>query len=352
MLCQAKMQSHPENTVGLLTSAGKSARILISATQDLGKVFSCMHDVQLSGTADIVGSIQKAQLALKHRQNPVQRQRIVVFVSSPVEVDEEALVKLGKKLKKNSVAVDIVHVSDDTEGANVAKLDAFIAAVNSSDNSHILHVPAGGLVLADALMSSEIYADRDSGGGGSGSASGGGDGGGGGGNAFEFGVDPAVDPELAMVLRISMEEERARQEATSGGSGGGGGGGSGDVVTAETPASGGAVSAAATAGDTAYDEDADLYGTDAPADGGDMEVDDGNEEMDEDAMLAQAIAMSQADPSANGAATGKGHLSATAVPTAAATEDEEDEEEDEEMDEEMRQAIEMSKADFDEEKKA
>ena len=30
---------------------------------------------------------------------------------------------------------------------------------------------------------------------------------------YDFGVDPNVDPELALALRLSMEEERARQEA-------------------------------------------------------------------------------------------------------------------------------------------
>lgn len=54
-------------------------------------------------------------------------------------------------------------------------------------------------------MSSPILRGGDGGGGGSG--------GGGGGQDWEFGVDPAMDPELAMVLRISAEEERARQAA-------------------------------------------------------------------------------------------------------------------------------------------
>lgn len=36
---------------------------------------------------------------------------------------------------------------------------------------------------------------------------------GGGGGAYDFGVDPNLDPELALALRVSMEEERARQEA-------------------------------------------------------------------------------------------------------------------------------------------
>ena len=33
---------------------------------------------------------------------------------------------------------------------------------------------------------------------------------------YEFGVDPNLDPELAMALRVSLEEERARQVATGG----------------------------------------------------------------------------------------------------------------------------------------
>lgn len=37
----------------------------------------------------------------------------------------------------------------------------------------------------------------------------------GGGSGYDFGVDPNLDPELALALRVSMEEERARQEAAA-----------------------------------------------------------------------------------------------------------------------------------------
>lgn len=72
------------------------------------------------------------QLALKHRQNKNQKQRIIVFVGSPIEEDEKSLVKLGKKLKKNNVAVDIVNFGEEAE--NTTKLDAFVQAINSNDN--------------------------------------------------------------------------------------------------------------------------------------------------------------------------------------------------------------------------
>lgn len=49
------------------------------------------------------------------------------------------LVKLGKKLKKNNVAMDIVNFGE--EDANTAKLQALIEAINSNENRYsiIMH---------------------------------------------------------------------------------------------------------------------------------------------------------------------------------------------------------------------
>lgn len=69
----------------------------------------------------------------------------------------------------------------------------------------MLSVPPGQNILSDILLTSSIVAGED------GAPAGFG---GGAGGDFEFGVDPNLDPELALALRISMEEERARQEAT------------------------------------------------------------------------------------------------------------------------------------------
>lgn len=55
-----------------------------------------------------------------------------MFVGSPVQVDEKALVKLAKKMKKNNIAVDIVNFGEESE--NTAKLETFINNVNSGDN--------------------------------------------------------------------------------------------------------------------------------------------------------------------------------------------------------------------------
>ena len=43
---------------------------------------------------------------------------------------------LGKKLKKNNVAIDIINLSDNLN--NLDKLNDLVNAANNSDNSHIL----------------------------------------------------------------------------------------------------------------------------------------------------------------------------------------------------------------------
>lgn len=92
------------------------------------------------------------QLALKHRQNKTQRQRIIILLGSPLSesTDEKALIKLGKKLKKNNVAVDVVYFaggapSDEAppaeegapEGGDEGVLARFVESVASGDNRYV-----------------------------------------------------------------------------------------------------------------------------------------------------------------------------------------------------------------------
>jgi 26S proteasome regulatory subunit N10 len=263
LLSGAKTQSNPENVVGLLSTGGKGVEVQVALTADVGKILSLSHGIKIGGNANLSAGIQVAQLSLKHRQNKNQRQRIIVFVGSPVQEDEATLVKLGKKLKKNSVAMDIINFGEEAE--NAAKLEALLNAVNSDDNSHLVTVPPGPHVLSDILLSSPIVQGED----GTGAAMGGGGGGAGGEGGGEFaglGVDPNMDPEFAWALRVSMEEERARQEAAA-------------KKAAEEAGTEGAPAAAPGAAST-DDANANVVPTTADA------------AMDEAALLEQALAMS------------------------------------------------------------
>jgi len=155
--------------------------------------------------------VKVAQLSLKHRQNKSQRQRIIIFVGHPLQEDEATFEELGVRMKRNNVAVDVINFAHPE---NEAKLRAMVTAANSNGNSHFLDVPMGVSMITDVLIASPIINEgMDTG---MADVSGGNAGGAGVPAAptrfEEFGgIDPNLDPELAMALRISMEEERARQ---------------------------------------------------------------------------------------------------------------------------------------------
>ncbi|KAG8995772.1 hypothetical protein FRB95_013373 [Tulasnella sp. JGI-2019a] len=316
-----KTNANPENTVGLMTMAGKTPQVLATLTTDLGKILTGLHSTQISHEADLSTSLQVAQLALKHRQNKNQRQRIIAFVGSPLKpkAEEKAIVKLAKKLKKNNVAVDIVSFGEDEMEENEGLLRAFVESVQSGENSHLVSVPTGHHLLSDAIINSPIVAGEDGvpGGDYGGEASGSG-GGGGQGQGFEFGVDPTLDPELAMALRMSLEEEQARQAATAPAA-------QGAATSTLAPVPEGATAPAApvnlmdaddaedeelaqamllsrqeggTGGEAGDDEDEDVEmgGDDEDGEEDDDEEDEGgnlgDEEMNEEEAIAAAIAMS------------------------------------------------------------
>lgn len=110
----------------------------------MGQILQALHtsSSKIGGQIDIPTSIAIAQLALKHRENKNLRQRIIVFVASPLEgqaAEEKVMVKLAKKLKKNNVAVDVVcygdGIEETTEDGNTV-LKTFIDNANSGDNSY------------------------------------------------------------------------------------------------------------------------------------------------------------------------------------------------------------------------
>lgn len=207
LIFSAITQGNPESSVGLMTMGGKGPEVLVTLTTDHGKILEGLHRTKskIRGDSHLATGIQIAGLALKHRQNKSQRQRIIVFTCSPIPEDEKSLIKLAKKMRKYKVSIDFVafgELDDDV----TKKLESFNENVKSGDGSHLAIIPPGPGLLSDQLVTSPILSgDGAAGAGGAGGESGGADA-----SNFEFGIDPSVDPELALALRMSMEEEKAR----------------------------------------------------------------------------------------------------------------------------------------------
>ncbi|TQS31367.1 hypothetical protein Golomagni_08352, partial [Golovinomyces magnicellulatus] len=197
---------NPESSVGLMSMGGKGPEVLVTLTTEQGKILDGLHRTKkkLGGSSHLKTAIQVGALALKHRQNRSQRQRIVVFVCSPIADEQKELVQLAKKMKKGNTTVDFVLFGELDDDATQKKLEAFNEAVKSNEGSHLCVFPPSSKLLGDQLVSSPILLgdNADAGGGAGGAAN----------EEFEFGIDPSMEPELALALRMSMEEEKARQE--------------------------------------------------------------------------------------------------------------------------------------------
>ena len=212
-----------------MSMGGAGPEVLTTLTTDIGKILGGLHRTKIKGGSHLSTSINIAavrivvsdhrvtlltmappQLALKHRQNKSQRQRIIVFTCSPMIEDEKAMVKLAKRIKKINIALDFIAFGDLSD-ETTKKLEAFNENMKGGDGSHLAIIPPGPNLLSDSIITTPILAGEGMGGN-PGMGSGGGEGGQTGGNDFEFGVDPSMDPELAIALRMSLEEENARKE--------------------------------------------------------------------------------------------------------------------------------------------
>jgi len=182
VLCTSKLNANVENTAGVIACAGRTPKVLVSLTSDVGSILTSLHDIKLEGSLNFLSGLQVAQLALKYRQNKNQQQRIIFFVGSPIYDDKDEIINVAKKLKKNNIAVDIISFGE--ESLNTEKVEAFINTINNNNNSSLVTIPPGPHILSDVLVSSPILGG--------------------------FGVPTAdEDALLAQAIALSMQEAQA-----------------------------------------------------------------------------------------------------------------------------------------------
>lgn len=183
-----KVNDNPETAVGLMVTAGKGKQILVTPTNETTSIFSQFSKIQIQEFASIARSIQIAQLVMKHRVNKNQHERIIIFVGSAIRENPEDLYVIGRSLRRNLIALDIVNICCNE---NMPILQNLLEIVNVDANSHLVNYQGGLTRLGDALKTGGILGGHQD-------------------NQGEF--QEEFDPVMEMVLRISLEEERKHQE--------------------------------------------------------------------------------------------------------------------------------------------
>lgn len=123
----------------------------------------------------------------------MQHQRIVVFVGSPLN---ESSVEYASVLKGLGVAVDVIAFGAEQE-TNLSFLQSFIDAIkNDEGTSHLLTVPHDARLAETVRSATTVFGEGSM-------------------VAGDEYFDPEMDPELAMALKLSLEEEQARQASSA-----------------------------------------------------------------------------------------------------------------------------------------
>ncbi|XP_071703671.1 uncharacterized protein [Rutidosis leptorrhynchoides] len=92
---------------------------------------------------------------------PNKLKRLLFFTGGPINMNIQEVVHFGKRLKRERVAVDVFNFYVQKEGCEDSKrkLNAFVAAVNNNNNSHIQHFQAEPCTRFSYILSStpEIF---------------------------------------------------------------------------------------------------------------------------------------------------------------------------------------------------
>lgn len=106
----SKLNENPESCVGLMTMGGNKADCLVTLVKEKQEIMGNIGKISLGGELAFLKAVQIAQLALKHRSNKHQAQRIVAIVASPVEERQQELVAFAKTLRRNNIAINIMNL--------------------------------------------------------------------------------------------------------------------------------------------------------------------------------------------------------------------------------------------------
>ena len=187
-----KTNDNLETSVGLMTMGGINPKLLTTPTNQTSALYSQFSKISINGQNHFSKSLQIAQLAMLHRTNKKQHERVIAFVASEIKDSDEILSSIGRNFKRNGTALDIINICNNENVNKIQKLIDIVDVGNSEDcrSSFINYEPGVGLLL-DAIKSSTIMGNV--------------------GLTGQIANDDYMDDELQMVLRISMEEEEKRQ---------------------------------------------------------------------------------------------------------------------------------------------
>ena len=73
LIIENRCESNPENSLGIMTMAGKRVEMISSLTNDESRLLGALSNIPLNDECDLISALSIAILSLKHRVNKNQK---------------------------------------------------------------------------------------------------------------------------------------------------------------------------------------------------------------------------------------------------------------------------------------
>jgi 26S proteasome regulatory subunit N10 len=82
----------------------------VTPIKDQAPINASINKIKIWGELNFTMALDIASLALKHRCNKNQRQRLVAMIASPLRETQQDLKNVAKKARRNNIAIDIINL--------------------------------------------------------------------------------------------------------------------------------------------------------------------------------------------------------------------------------------------------
>ncbi|XP_071738370.1 26S proteasome non-ATPase regulatory subunit 4 homolog [Rutidosis leptorrhynchoides] len=150
--CRAKIESNPKNSIGVVTMSTFEIKNNLVCTSDLDKILrNVKYQLQLGGSLDFKHAIRDAWYYLP--VDDESKMRALFFIGGAINMNIKEAKAAGEWLKERGVAVDVVNFwRKGRYTPSKRALNAFVAAANNDNNSHIQHVQVEPCTTSDDLL--------------------------------------------------------------------------------------------------------------------------------------------------------------------------------------------------------
>ncbi|XP_071703397.1 uncharacterized protein [Rutidosis leptorrhynchoides] len=134
---RAKLKSNPKNAIGIVTMGSEHDIRELLPTSNVFEIMSHIkYGYRRGGDLNF---LEVLLFCLLPKFKGILK-RILFFIGGPLNkgLEEASFVAIGKKLKEEGIALDVINFCVEEEV--IRGLDAFVAAADNNNNSHIKHV--------------------------------------------------------------------------------------------------------------------------------------------------------------------------------------------------------------------